>query len=90
MKKEFTPALTRRLFLKSSTALFTGAVVGGYTLHNADAVTLKEFNLLASANPVRLVPKPGGGNRCLDLQWKGPWSRDPGPTRRAYPYHRRQ
>jgi len=72
MKKQFAPALTRRHFLKSSTALFTGAVVGGYTLHNADAVALKEFNLLASANPVSLVPNPGGVTNAWTFNGKVP------------------
>tara|TARA_R110001599_G_scaffold131202_1_gene306957 strand:- start:3551 stop:5050 length:1500 start_codon:yes stop_codon:yes gene_type:complete len=74
MKNQLTPELTRRFFLKSSAAIFAGAVAGGYTLRNANAVALKEFRLQAGQSPIRLVPEPSGVTNtwCFNGQVPGP------------------
>lgn len=57
MNYKMTPDLSRRVFLKSSVAVFAGGFTGSFVLHEANATTIKEFNLRSGKSPVNLVPE---------------------------------
>lgn len=74
MYSQSTPGLTRRYFLKSSTAICAGAIASSYSLRGANAVEYNEFRLRAGMNPIRLVPEPNGMTDawCFNGQVPGP------------------
>lgn len=74
MNIKTTPELTRRLFLKSSTAMLVGAFTGSYGLREASALAFKEFHLRAGKSPVNLVPEPNGTTNawCFNGSVPGP------------------
>lgn len=60
MNSKTTPEITRRFFLKSSTAVLAGAFTGSFVLREASALAFKEFHLRAGKSPINLVPEPNG------------------------------